>query len=213
MTANDATRSKGAMMSLRERFPVWSGKAGLRRGRDAICQAMVLSLCLGLAQSAKSQVVQAGNSGLLRLSAGGTASGYYLNYGEQRLLGGSAFFDAQTRRHLGVEAEVRILEYHNSNDVNAATYLAGFRYFRDYGRLQPYAKGLVGFGRANLAFGLGQANSLVIAPGGGFDYRLNRRVFLRLADFEYQRWPEADYGSAPPFDSIGISSGIRFRFF
>ena len=200
-------------MSLRGRLKVWSRRQGLLPGCGAVCQAMVIAVCLGLAHSAQSQVVQAGNSGLLRLSAGGTASGYYLNYGEQRFLGGSAFFDAQTRRHLGVEAEVRRLEYHNTNDVNASTYLGGVRYFRDFGRLQPYVKGLVGFGRANLAFGLGQANSLVIAPGGGLDFRLNRRVFLRVVDFEYQRWPEAVYGSAPPFDSTGISTGIRVRVF
>ena len=146
------------------------------------------------------------------LSAGGTASGYFLNYGEQKLLGVSAFFDADTRRNLGVEAETRWLNFHDSNDINATTYLAGARYYRDLGRFQPYAKGLVGFGHANLTFGLGQANSLVVAPGGGLDFLVNRRIHLRVVDLEYQRWPQAVFGSTS-FDSVGISSGIRVRVF
>jgi hypothetical protein len=166
-----------------------------------------------MARRAEAQVVYSADEGGLLLSAGGTASGYYLNYGEQKLLGATAFIEADTRRHLGIEAEARWLEFHQTNDINAATYLGGVRYFRDYGRFQPYAKGLVGFGQANLAFSLGQANSLVIVPGGGVDYRLNRRIHLRLADFEYQFWPQATYGTTPAFSSIGVSSGIRVRIF
>jgi hypothetical protein len=173
----------------------------------------MLALCMAIAPGAHAQVVPAGDKGGVMLSVGAAASGYTLNYGQQKLLGVSAFFDAETRRHLGAEAEVRSLEFHNTNDITATTYLAGARYFRDFGRFQIYAKGLVGFGHANLAFSLGQANSMVIAPGGGVDFILNRRVHLRLADFEYQRWPQAVYGSTPAFASVGISSGIRFRVF
>lgn len=178
-----------------------------------LCQAVVLVACIGIAHPVRAQVVPAADKGGLMLSAGGTVSGYYLNYGEQKLLGVSAFFDAETRRHLSAEAEVRRLQFHNTNDETATSYLAGGRYFRDFGRFQPYAKFLAGFGHANLEFGLAQANSLVIAPGGGVDFRLNRSVCLRLADFEYQRWPQAVYGSTPALSSTGISSGLRIRVF
>jgi hypothetical protein len=197
------------MMIFRSVFRLWSGMPA----RGAICQSLVFSACLGIACTAKCQVVPAADEGGLMLSAGGAASGFYLNYGEQKMLGVVAFIDADTRRHLGIEAETRWLEFHNTNDINATTYLAGVRYFRDFGRLQPYAKCLVGFGHANLAFRLGQANSLVIAPGGGLDFLLNRRIHFRLIDFEYQRWPQGVYDSAPSFASVGISSGIRVRVF
>jgi len=175
----------------------------------AVLSAVFLALCF----TAQAQVVPAGDQGGVRLSVGVEASGYSLSYGDQKLLGGAVFFEADTRRHLSAEAEVRTLKFHDTNDISATTYLAGMRYFRDFGRFQPYAKGLAGFGHANMAFSLGQANSLLIAPGGGVDFLLTRHIHLRLADFEYQLWPQTAYGSAPAFQSFGISSGIRFRVF
>ena len=188
-------------------------KAELDSWSHRVLPAMVLAFCFNLAQTAAGQVVPAGDEGGVRLSVGVAASGFTLNYGEQKLLGGTVFLESDTRRHLSAEAEVRTLKFHDTNDISATTYLAGMRYFRDFGRFQPYAKGLAGFGHANLAFSLGQANSLVITPGGGVDFLLTRRIHLRLADFEYQLWPQAVYGTAAAFHSIGISSGIRFRVF
>jgi hypothetical protein len=190
-----------------------SSKHGFQHSQRSCAPAFFLALCLGMVPLARAQVVPAADQGGLSLSAGGTASGYYLNYGEQKLLGATAFIDADTRRNLSVEAEVRQLQFHNTTGITATTYLAGGRYFRNVGRFQIYAKFLAGFGHANLEFGLAQANSMVIAPGGGVDFLLNRRVHLRLADFEYQRWPQAVYGSTPSLASTGISSGIRFRIF
>jgi hypothetical protein len=68
----------------------------------------------------------------MRLSAGGALSGYYLNYGEQKLFGPSLFVDADTFRHFGVEGEARWLTFHRTNDEHAATYLVGPRYSRYY---------------------------------------------------------------------------------
>jgi hypothetical protein len=79
-----------------------------------------------------------------------------------------------------------------------------------FGRFQPYAKGLVGFGQFNYPYNQGQDTDLVIAPGGGVDFRLTRRVRLRLADFEYQFWPQFHYGA---LSSYGVSSGVRVRIF
>jgi len=50
----------------------------------------------------------------------------------------------------------------------------------------------------------------VVAPGGGVDYRLNNRIRLRLADLEYQYWPQFTYGA---MTSVGVSTGIRVRIF
>jgi hypothetical protein len=200
-------------MSFQRLVQLWIEMRGFGLGRSLPCPAILLAVCLGITLPGRAQVVPAADQGGLNLSAGGTASGYYLNYGEQKLLGVSAFVDVDTRRHLSAEAEVRRLQFHNTNDVTVTTYLAGGRYFRNVGRFQIYAKFLSGFGHADLEFGVAQANSLVIAPGGGVDFLLNHRVHLRLADFEYQRWPQAVYGSTPSLASTGISSGIRIRVF
>jgi len=200
-------------MSFQRMFRMGSTNHGAVRDKCIYSPAFLLAVCLSMAPLARAQVVPAADQGGLSLSAGGTASGYYLNYGEQKLLGVTAFVDADTRRNLSAEAEVRQLQFHNTTGITATTYLAGGRYFRNVARFQIYAKFLAGFGHANLEFGLAQANSLVIAPGGGVDFMLNRRVHLRLADFEYQRWPQAVYGPTPSLASTGVSTGIRFRIF
>ena len=77
--------------------------------------AALAAVLLGLEGVASAQVVPAGDRGGLTLSAGGMASGYALDYGEQKLLGVSAFVDADTRRQIGVEGEARWLAFRQSN--------------------------------------------------------------------------------------------------
>jgi hypothetical protein len=144
-------------------------------------------------------------------------SGFYLQYGERKMLGIAAFVDADTRRRIGFEAEGRWLRFHltaDPGDVNTATYLIGGRYHYDIGRFQLYGKGLVGFGQINLPYGYGHDNCLVIAPGGGVDYLLTRRMSWRV-DAEYQSWPQFNYGTKAntPMTSLGVSTGIRVHIF
>ena len=51
---------------------------------------------------------------------------------------------------------------------------------------------------------------LVIEAGGAVDFRLTRRFRLRLADSEYQYWPQFHYGA---MTSFGVSTGIKIRIF
>jgi hypothetical protein len=188
----------------------WGGRQGKRPLRDAWIAAASLVLCLGLGSMAHAQVVPSADAGGFRLSVGGTASGFYLQYGEVKLLGASAFVDADTLRHFGFEGEARWLKFHQTHNINAATYLGGLRYSRYYGRFQPYAKGLVGIGQFNYTYNLGKDTSLVVAPGAGVDYRLTRLIRWRAVDFEYQMWPQFHYGS---MSSYGVSTGFKFKIF
>ena len=172
--------------------------------------AVLLALPLGTARIASAQAVQSADAGGLMLSVGGTASGYYVQYGETKLLGVSAFVDADTRRHFGVEGEARWLQFHQTNDLHYATYMAGPRYYREIGRFQPYVKALAGVGEFNFPYNYATGSYLVVAPGGGLDYRINRLIRIRVADFEYQLWPQFTYGS---MSSFGVSTGIRVRIF
>ena len=183
---------------------------GPRLGGRAIFAAVLLGACLAGARPLSGQVAPSAEAGNARLTVGATATGYSLEYGARRMLGVAAIADADTNRRIGIEGEAQWLIFHQTANVHTTTYLIGPRYHLNFGRLQPYAKGLVGFGRFNYPYNQGQDKDLVIAPGGGVDFRLTRRVRLRLADFEYQYWPQFHYGA---LSSYGISSGIRVRIF
>lgn len=169
---------------------------------------LALWLCGAVAVGAQT-VASATVDGPL-LSVGGTASAFLLQYGERKMLGASAFVDADTRRHFGLEAEARWLIFNQTANVHDSTYSIGPRYFRQVGRFEPFAKGLVGIGEFNFPYNYAHGSYLVITPGAGTDFRINHRIRLRLVDFEYQYWPQFTYG---PLSSVGISSGIRFRIF
>ncbi|MGA3071917.1 MAG: hypothetical protein ABSD43_17050 [Terracidiphilus sp.] len=176
----------------------------------AVFFAALLAVDLAGFGVASGQVVPSADSGGLKLTVGATATGYSLDYGERKMLGVAAIADADTNRRIGIEAEAGWLIFRQTANVHTATYLIGPRCHLTFGRFQPYAKGLVGFGRFSYPYSLGQDKDLVIAPGGGVDFRLTRRVRLRLADFEYQYWPQFHFGA---LSSFGVSSGVRVRIF
>jgi hypothetical protein len=205
------------MKSFHSFVQAWDGKPGLRLRRDAVFAVVLLAACLGLGRGAHAQAVPAADAGGMRLSAGGTFSGYELGYGQMKIMGASAFVDADTLRHFGIEGEARWLNFHRSvdqkgpaADETASTYLAGLRYSRYFGRFQPYAKGLVGIGLFNYPYNFARETDLVVAPGGGVDFRITRRIRWRAVDFEYQLWPQFNYGQ---MSSYGLSSGIRVKIF
>jgi hypothetical protein len=109
-----------------------------------------------------------------------------------------------------LEAEGRWLEWNQTANVHAETYSIGPRYHRNFGKLQPYAKGMLGFADFNFPYNLATGKYLTITAGGGLDYHLTRRIYIRAADFEYQFWPQFTFGS---MSSLGVSSGIRVRVF
>jgi Outer membrane protein beta-barrel domain len=172
--------------------------------------AAVVTACLGAPGMARAQVFPQATAGGFRLSAGGAASGSYLQYGERKLGGVSAFVDAETHHRLGIEGEGRWLEFHLVDDVHVETYSIGLRYHMNFGRFQPYVKGLIGFGDLNFPFGYAHGRYLVVTGGGGLDYRLTNRIHLRIPDVEYQDWPQFTYGS---MSSASVSAGLKVGIF
>jgi hypothetical protein len=191
------------------------GTTTMRHGSYAVFIAVLLTIGMGMARNANAQVVYTGDAGGITLTAGATASGYEVQYGEQKLLGIAGVVDLDTRRRFGVEAEGRWLMFHETNQLHATTYLAGPRYHFTRGKFQYYAKGLVGVGQFNFPYNYAQGNYLVIAPGGGVDYRWKRKISLRLADVEYQIWPQFTYNGAgyESMNSYGVSAGVRYHIF
>jgi len=175
-------------------------------GRFLVFLAFLLALGLLLTRTASSQVVYSGDKGGFSISAGATGSGYEVEYGQQKLLGIAGFVDVDTTRRFGAEGEVRFLMFHNPDQLETRTYMGGPRYHYSKGKFQFYGKGLVGFGQFTFPYDLAHGNYLVIAPGGGVDYRWKRRIAFR-GDVEYQIWPQFTYGS---MNSYGVSAGIRY---
>ncbi len=195
------------------KVPDFHGLPGSKRANKRSLESWIFLLLvlvmLAPARTASAQAAEAGNAGHIFLNAGAGASGFYLQYGQRKNLGITAWVDADSIRHFGVEGEARWLEYHQVANVHAETYLGGGRYHFEVGRFQPYVKGLVGDGHFNFPYNYATGNYLVIAPGGGTDFRLNRRWSAR-ADFEYQYWPQFTYGA---MSSIGGTVGLRYRIF
>ena len=197
-------------MSLHNDGQLQIGKAGMRIGSQTLISLALLFICMAATRAASGQTVPSGQAGGTSLSVGGTFSDYYLEYGQRKILGFSGFVDADSKGSLGLEGEARWLILHQTADVHASTYMIGPRYYRNMRRFQPYAKGLVGFGLFNFPYNFAHGNYLVVAPGGGVDFRINHRIRVRLVDFEYQIWPQFTYGS---MSSVGVSAGIRYRIF
>jgi len=177
---------------------------------SAIFLVLLFVAVMCMARTAQAQVVFSGDKGGISLTAGATASGYEVQYGQQKLLGITGVVDLDTRRRFGVEAEARFLMFHETNQLHATTWLAGPRYHHSFGKFQVYGKGLVGLGQFYFPYNYAQGNYLVIAPGGGVDYRWTHRISFCLADAEYQIWPQFTFGS---MNSYGVSTGIRYHIF
>jgi len=183
---------------------------GMPHGRHVVFMAVLLAFGLGMTRNCSAQVAASGEQGGFSIRVGATASGYQVQYGQQQLLGIAGVVDLDTRRNLGLEAEGRWLMFNNPNQMQITTYMGGPRYHRSLGKFQIYGKGLVGIGQFTFPYNYAQGNYLVIAPGGGVDYRWKRKLTIRVADFEYQIWPQFTYGS---MTSAGVSAGILYHIF
>lgn len=168
---------------------------------------LVTALIAGLGGAhAAAQSRESATAGRSFVWVGGGASEYYLQYGREKIAGLTGFFDADTVRRVGIEGEGRWLDLHETHNVHAETFLAGPRYHFDFGRVQPYVKGMAGMGRFNFPYNYASGKYFVIAPGGGADYFISPRLSVR-GDFEYQYWPQFTFG---PMSSGGLSIGLRY---
>jgi Outer membrane protein beta-barrel domain len=168
---------------------------------------------LAMAGAAHAQVTPTASAGSgFGLSVGATGTGEYLQYGERKMVGITAFADYDLAHHLGIEGEAHFVQYLQTANVYFSTYSGGVRYRYNFGRLQPYAKGLFGEGYFNFPYNLATGHYMVITAGGGLDFRLNRNIHIRAADAEWQYWPGFSFGTkTTPLTTAGVSAGIRVR--
>jgi hypothetical protein len=107
-------------------------------------------------------------------------------------------------RHFGGEFD---LHQGNTgvNQVYERTYEIGGRYYRNYGRVTPYIKAMVGRGVLNYPFGEANLAYNLVAVGGGADVRVLRFLNVR-GDYEGQFWPGFQpHGLTPQLFTIGVA--------
>ena len=167
-------------------------------------------LSLAVPHRAAAQAVNTASGPGSFLAVGLSASGFQQDYGKRYIGGGALFIDANLYRRVGIEAEGRRLAAHTSEDVKESTYLVGPRVSVLRHNLRPYGKFLVGRGTFDFPFHYAVGHYFVMAPGAGLDWHVGDRLNVRLADFEYQIWPDFTFGSLHPY---GISAGISVDIF
>jgi opacity protein-like surface antigen len=172
---------------------------------------LAVFLLIGLSglQNAFGQALPAATAPGAYVAVGGTYSIFQSAYG-QRVLGGAGLYvDINRWRQVGIEAEGRWLRQNKLANTTESTYLIGPRVEIRRGRFSPYIKTLVGLGYFNFPYNYAQGRYFVISPGAGVDYNLSYNVKIRLADFEYQEWPQFTFGNINPY---GVSVGISYHF-
>jgi opacity protein-like surface antigen len=139
------------------------------------------------------------------VDVGAMGSYYHVNYGDRNVGGIALYADTNVTWRLGLEAQAQSLRFGEEFGKRTDTYLAGPKWLWERGRMRPYAKALVGYGRFRAPYGYGDATSFVVAPGGGLDYKLTEQVTVRVVDVQYQMWPNFPLGSTHPY---GVNAGI-----
>jgi opacity protein-like surface antigen len=182
-----------------------------------ICWMVALAACL-LAGSAQAQVVPSAY-GRHALWVGGEYSNFHASFpyqSSQRLWGIGGFADYRLTDHIGVVAEARFLRFNSFYGESEDNYLGGAHYLiKNFGKLQPYAIGLVGIARIQYPFQIGSGRYLAIAPGGGASYSIAHKWSVR-GEYEYQLWmnsPNIPYEPAHMLKPNGFNIGVAYRLF
>ncbi len=169
---------------------------------------LLLALCLGDSGRSYCQVVPSAKGGSW-ITAGGMLDGDHMNYGSRNLFGATGFVDLNFNPRYTVEGEATWLWIRQQENVHDETYMIGPRFnFNDASNWKPYVKALIGNGQFNFPFNYAHGGYLVLAGGGGINYRLNRKFAIRVADVEYQYWPQFTFGA---LSSVQVSSGFQIR--
>jgi hypothetical protein len=193
-----------------------------------IALASLFSLLAMGAISSRAQVVPSAYARGLSITAGGEASAYqpdYTGFGvpahaplSSSIYGIGTYVDVKVTPWVQFEAEGRWLRFNQSDGIYEDNYFIGPRlpiYRLHFWHATPYAKILIGYGKLNFEDGNGYGRYTALSYGGGLDIKVNRRIDVRLPDFEYQQWLNwtegtGKYSTLYPY---GLSVGVSYRVF
>ena len=152
------------------------------------------------------------------LTVGAGFSDFNPDFGVNWIYGATVWSDWTVFHGLGIEAEARTLPWNGikiapyPTQLRQDSFAGGLRYqFHHYGKFQPYVKGLGGLGSIDFpthtAAPIHHNTFGLEAFGGGLDYKLTRRIYIR-GDYEYTRWPNFGNGLTPDGFTVGASYRI-----
>jgi hypothetical protein len=166
---------------------------------------------LSLSIFAHSQAIPTASSrGALQIGA--AASWVKPDYGSGHDAGPTFFLNYDFTPNLGLEGAMHYTSIVAPGDIGEDTYLVGPRYVFHHKRFLPYAKALAGVGQINLQFDYAPHRKyakFVYALGGGLDYRVTRKINVRVFDFEYQQWPGFSPNGLSPYV---MTAGAAYSF-
>jgi opacity protein-like surface antigen len=169
------------------------------------------------------QVSPAANQGGIPIVVGAGFSNYSIDWGPgQRMDGVSAWADYFPNRlppvldGLGIEIEGREIDFARPAAIHRLrqdTGMGGAIYdWNRFRNFRPYGKFLAGIGSLDFpsAGNYSHDTFLVLAPGGGVEYRAWRHIWIR-GDYEYQYWQRVlgPHDLTPTGFTIGASYDFR----
>ncbi len=124
------------------------------------------------------------------------------DFGQKNIYGATFYGDYDVRSHFGGEAEIHYTGI-SADGVSENSYLFGPRFILHHNNFQGYGKALFGVSRFSLTVaGVPDPNTgtyFEYTLGGGVEYRATRRINIRLADFEAQKWPSFAKSALTPY--------------
>ncbi len=169
------------------------------------------------AASASGQTVPSAKGGGQSLWVGAEYGNFQAGFpigSDVRLAGMGGFVNFNWNHHLGIESHLRFLSMDSWNGETQQDYLAGPRYtFLRNDKIRPYALFQAGMVTIQYPFKMGTGTSFALAPGGGVEYRLARKLSVR-ASYEFQMLLNApDFTNEPRFGMKpnGFIGGVAYR--
>jgi opacity protein-like surface antigen len=177
------------------------------------------------AHAAFGQVASSARGGDSTIWVGGELSNFNPDYdGRENLDGIGAFVDYNITPKLGLEGQMRWLNWHNSQDgrETQSSYMGGVKYrVFHYQRFSVNAKFLLGgvwitypYFSSEIKISQGNGSYFAFAPAGDVEYRVSRHWAVR-GGYEFQFLPSAPGTEIAPNSSgltpHGFNVGVSYR--
>jgi hypothetical protein len=129
------------------------------------------------------------------------------DYVETNIQGVAIWGDYDFFKFVGVEASVDLGTIITPSDINETSYQVGPRFLYHHRKFTGYGKIL--FGRATITNTENNLSSSynMYSFGGGLEYKLRRRINIRVVDFDYQQWPNFEPHTLSP---VAITFGASY---
>jgi hypothetical protein len=141
-----------------------------------------------------------------RIQAGAGVMSLSPDYTDGNIIGFSAWGDYDFSKYVGVEVAAHLGEFITPGDITENSYFVGPRLIYRRHKLTGYGKILIGRATiTNTDYNLSSSYN-VFAYGGGVEYKIMRKINVRVIDFELQSWPDFQPRSLSPMAiTIGAS--------